>query len=85
MHDTGAHTFLPRRGNGTDAHPMSVANWQNTRQRNVVEVVEVKNSSPFRSLHERGIYTISDRGPATHVRLETRCLLLFTTFMYLLL
>ena len=62
---------------------MSIANWQKTRQRNIVEVVEVKNSSPFRSLHERGIYTISDRGPATHVRLAA-CFLRFfkNTFIH---
>ena len=54
------------------AHPLSVAGWDYAHQTGIIEVVEVKNRSPFRRMYESQLFSIADSGPATEVRTNSR-------------
>ena len=59
-----------------DAAPLSEEGWPLTRSQGCLEIVEVKNRSPFRRCPTTGRYQVSDTGPATSVSSFCKILLL---------
>jgi len=53
--------------------PLSLEGWSHTRSQGCLEIVEVKNRSPFRKSHTTGQYQVSDTGPATFVSPSSAC------------